>query len=183
MGIVKSVRSTKNNTGNMNTLTESMPPKKTVPKNVGQDKKTKTLQAHGRDAVNLLEQLYDRGVLGPKNSRDRRAERRRDNGFWLMELYEFLYHSEGVARYEPFSGGTKGYGAEMSDEEAELRSLYHRYLRGLPAVVTQSLRFLCKDQQMPRVQTVTLAECLDQLDQWRAKEYKAREQRERQERE
>ncbi len=135
------------------------------------------------DQFSLLEQLYDRGVLGPKDSRDRRAERRRDNGFWLMELYEFLYHSEGVARYEPFSGGTKGYGAEMSDEEAELRSLYHRYLRGLPAVVTQSLRFLCKDQQMPRVQTVTLAECLDQLDQWRAKEYKAREQRERQERE
>ena len=130
-------------------------------------------------ATSLLEQLYDRGVLGPKDSRDRRAERRRDNGFWLMELYEFLYHSEGVARYEPFSGGAKGYGAEMSDEEAELRSLYHRYLRGLSAVVTQSLRFLCKDQQMPRVQTVPLAECLDQLDQWRAKERKANERGER----
>ncbi|WP_156176700.1 hypothetical protein [Kiloniella spongiae] len=126
----------------------------------------------------LLEQLYDRGVLGPKDSRDGRAERRRDNGFWLMELYEFLYHSEGVARYEPFSGGAKGYGAEMSDEEAELRALYHRYLRGLPAVVTQSLRFLCKDQQMPRIQTIPLADCLDQLDQWRAKERKERRGRE-----
>ncbi len=136
-----------------------------------------TTTLHG-DAPSLLEQLYDRGVLGPKDSRDRRAERRRDNGFWLMELYEFLYHSEGVARYEPFSGGAKGYGAEMSDEEAELRALYHRYLRGLPAVVTQSLRFLCKDQQMPRVQTVPLAECLDQLDLWRAKERKERRGRE-----
>ncbi|WP_421784195.1 hypothetical protein [Kiloniella litopenaei] len=132
-------------------------------------------QSNRGGALNLLEQLYDRGVLGPKDSRDRRAERRRDNGFWLMELYEFLYHSEGVARYEPFSGGAKGYGAEMSDEEAELRALYHRYLRGLPAVVTQSLRFLCKDQQMPRVQTIPLAECLDQLDQWRVKERKARD--------
>ncbi|WP_417454699.1 hypothetical protein [Kiloniella sp.] len=136
-------------------------------------------ESHSGEASSLLEQLYDRGVLGSKDSRDRRAERRRDNGFWLMELYEFLYHSEGVARYEPFSGGAKGYGAEMSDEEAELRSLYHRYLRGLPAVVTQSLRFLCKDQQMPRVQTVPLAECLDQLDHWRAKERKTNERGER----
>ncbi len=183
MGIAKSVRSTRNSTENMSALTESMTSKNKVPENTDQDTTGKAPEVCQRDAVSLLEQLYDRGVLGPKDSRDRRAERRRDNGFWLMELYEFLYHSEGVARYEPFSGGAKGYGAEMSDEEAELRSLYHRYLRGLPAVVTQLLRFLCKDQQMPRVQTIPLAECLDQLDQWRAKEYKAREQRERQERE
>ncbi|MFD2205800.1 hypothetical protein [Kiloniella antarctica] len=126
------------------------------------------------DTPSLVETLYERRVFGPKDSRKRLAERRRDNGFWLMELYEFLYHSEGVARYEPFSGGAKGYGAEMSDAEAELRALYHRYLRALPATVTQSLRFLCKDQQMPRVQTVPLTECLDQLDNWRDKERRER---------
>ncbi len=127
------------------------------------------------DAPSLIEILYERGVFGPKDTRELLAERRRDNGFWLMELYEFLYHSEGVARYEPFSGGAKGYGAEMSDAEAELRALYHRYLRALPAAMTQSLRFLCKDQQLPRVQTVPIADCLDQLDTWREKERRERQ--------
>ncbi|WP_085905880.1 hypothetical protein [Kiloniella majae] len=121
---------------------------------------------------NLVETLYDRGVLGLKDSRDRRAERRRDDALWLMELYEFLYHPKDAARYEPFSNHAKGYGAEMSDEEAELRSLYHRYLRGLPASITQSLRFLCKDQQMPRKQIAPLAECLDQLSDFRKSEEK-----------
>lgn len=134
-----------------------------------------TSQALRVDAPSLIETLYERGVFGPKDTRELLAERRRDNGFWLMELYEFLYHSEGVARYEPFSGGAKGYGAEMSDAEAELRALYHRYLRALPAAMTQSLRFLCKDQQLPRVQTVPIADCLDQLDKWREKERRERQ--------
>ncbi len=170
METAKSERSTAHNTIEDNTIEESKAHPEQDQNNRIQSDTTTTGERYRGEAPSLLEQLYDRDVLGPKDSRDRRAERRRDNGFWLMELYEFLYHSEGVARYEPFSGGARGYGAEMSDEEAELRALYHRYLRGLPAVVTQSLRFLCKDQQMPRVQTVPLAECLDQLDQWRAKE-------------
>ncbi|WP_419905062.1 hypothetical protein [Kiloniella sp.] len=138
-----------------------------------------TTQALRVEAPSLIETLYERGLFGPKEGRDRLAERRRDNGFWLMELYEFLYHSEGVARYEPFSGGAKGYGAEMSDAEAELRALYHRYLRALPAAMTQSLRFLCKDQQLPRVQTVPIIDCLDQLDNWREKERRERREMER----
>ncbi len=136
-----------------------------------------TTEALRVEAPSLIEVLYERGVFGAKEMRDCMAERRRDNGFWLMELYEFLYHSEGVARYEPFSGGSKN-GAEMSDAEAELRALYHRYLRGLPAVTTQALRFLCKDQQLPRIQIVPLADCLDQLDSWREKERRERRERE-----
>ncbi|WP_421782652.1 hypothetical protein [Kiloniella litopenaei] len=117
----------------------------------------------------LVETLYDRGVLGVKDSRDRRAERRRNDALWLMELYDFLYFPAPLA--QPLDD-YELYGLKMSEEEAELRALYHRYLRGLPAAVTQSLRFLCKDQQMPQKQTVPLSECLDQLSEFRKAEEK-----------
>ena len=96
------------------------------------------------EAPTLVERLYDRGVFGRKQSRDGAAETRRDNGLWLMQLYDQLYHSEGVGRYQPYGlgGYNSGGEAEMSDAEAELRALYHRYLRGLPASTTRSLRFL-----------------------------------------
>ncbi|MCZ4279794.1 hypothetical protein O4H49_03320 [Kiloniella laminariae] len=133
------------------------------------------------EAPTLVERLYDRGVFGRKQSRDGEAETRRDNGLWLMQLYDQLYHSEGVGRYQPYGlgGYNSGGEAEMSDAEAELRALYHRYLRGLPASTTQSLRFLCRDQQLPRVLTEPLGQSLDALNSWRQQDRQI--QRDRQE--
>ena len=116
----------------------------------------------------LIEMLYDRGVLGVKDAPRKLAEQRRDHGLWLMELYSFIYRSEGVAKYQP--PGTGGGDYEMSDEEAELRSLYHRYLRTLPPVVSQTLRFICKDQSLPKLQGVPLVGCLDKLGGFRTAE-------------
>ncbi|WP_020591442.1 hypothetical protein [Kiloniella laminariae] len=131
------------------------------------------------EAPTLVERLYDRGVFGRKLGREGIAETRRDNGLWLMQLYDQLYHSEGVGRYQPYGlgGYNSGGEVEMSDAEAELRALYHRYLRGLPASTTQSLRFLCRDQQLPRVLTEPLSQSLDALDNWRQQDRQTRRDR------
>ncbi|WP_085905886.1 hypothetical protein [Kiloniella majae] len=120
----------------------------------------------------LIEKLYDRGVLGAKGAPGKKAEQRRDHGLWLMELYADVYRSEGVAKYQP--PGTGGGSYEMSDEEDRIHTLYRRYLRTLPPVVTQTLRFVCKDQSLPRLMSVPITDCLDKLGEFRKAEREKR---------
>lgn len=130
-----------------------------------------------RDNSNfLINVLFDRGVLGVGKV----AEIRRDNAFLIMELYVFLEGAPLSQSFKSMPVGTKTIQAErvLSEEEDRLQIFYHRYLRELPAEVTQTLRFLCKDEQLPRIQTVPIAECLDQLDVWRRKEQEENLERE-----
>ena len=119
----------------------------------------------GAEGLRLIDSFFDQGALGEGKI----AEERRDNAYWLTELYDFLYSDENHDKYKPFDGGNS---EAMSDAEAELHALYHRYMRAVPAGITQTLRFLCKDDQLPRVVKISVTECLDALIKWRKEEQK-----------